>query len=89
MSAVVVAGYQRFRGPCCFHLQSEGAIRTSEMLVFYHNITQHGLTTQKTLDFRMDVLIMKIFFMWFNPSSNWASFPTSDIFLSMTMRSKY
>jgi hypothetical protein len=36
-SCSVVVGYQRFRGPCCLHLQ--GRARSSEMLVSYHNAT--------------------------------------------------
>jgi len=36
-----VVGYQRFRGPCCIHLQGE-------VKRWYPTITLHGVTTQKT-----------------------------------------
>jgi hypothetical protein len=38
----VVLGYQRFKGPCCLHLQ-HGPLKR-----WYPTKTQHGITTQKT-----------------------------------------
>jgi hypothetical protein len=40
----VAVGYQRFRGPCCLHLQGEmkmEATRSSKMFVSYHNTARH------------------------------------------------
>jgi len=34
-----VVGYQRFRSPCCFHLQGGDDEWTSETLVSYRNTT--------------------------------------------------
>jgi hypothetical protein len=45
----VVAGYQRFRGPCCLRLHSaDGGSKVLRKLVSYHNTTLHGVTTHKT-----------------------------------------
>jgi hypothetical protein len=42
MPCIVVVGYQRFKGPCCLHLQGEVEVETAwtyEKLVSYNNIT--------------------------------------------------
>jgi hypothetical protein len=46
MPCIVVVGYHHFAGPCCFHLQGHFTLmneiaRTPEMLISYHNTTQH------------------------------------------------
>jgi len=46
----VVVGYQRFRGPCCFHLSGCDAVYvvTGHQRFRYFTTTLHGVITQKT-----------------------------------------